>query len=383
MGITVNHALSRERKFFVETESPAGTFVKATTTGAAKILKFDVSYEPERKARMDSRQTRSLLERFTGKVKVGYSLEAEVIPSGTAGTPPDLHQLYYAALGAYANVGATSDTYTPVPYATSQVFRTVSMTDHFPNEFMRSIWGAWVDSFTLSVSGGDTAKAKFEGGAMGYAHTGTSTLAAAMSGVTTMQVQAADDYQFNVNSIVAIDDTTNVQVTAIHGDGRPKFTVGTSVTELISAAVIPYTPDETVAGTPLATVGGSFTVDAVALPILGFEISVKNNLKDNNDEALISLPTDVIPGWLDVSGTITTRARRDFIVHMANMHEFGSHDLALVLGATAGKRLAVDVDYAEYNFAPPEIPDADELQIKLPFVAKGSAGSDEVSFMFY
>jgi hypothetical protein len=147
--------------------------------------------------------------------------------------------------------------------------------------------------------------------------------------------------------------------------------------------VIPYSPDETVAGTPLATIGGSFTVDAVALPILAFECSIKNNHKDNSDEALIGLPTDVMPGWFDASGTITTRARRDFIVHLANMGEFGVHDLALVLGATAGKRLAVDIDYAEYIFSPPEIPDADELQIKIPFVAKGSAGSDEVSWKFY
>lgn len=161
MGLSVAHALGRNRKFFVTTESSAGTFAKPAAGDAAKILKAQFSPEYSMINRMDSRATRSLLERMQGKAKVGWSVEAEVVPSGTAGTPPDLHLLYKAALPGYTNTPGTSDEYKS---SDSQTFPTVSMTQHFNDVLMETIWGAWVDSMTLSIKGGETAKVKFEGG---------------------------------------------------------------------------------------------------------------------------------------------------------------------------------------------------------------------------
>jgi hypothetical protein len=382
MGLSVAHALGRNRKFFVTTEATPGTFVKPAAADAAKILKAQFSPEYSMINRMDSRATRSLLERMQGKAKVGWSVEAEVVPSGTAGTPPDLHLLYKAALPGYTNTPNTSDEYKS---SDSQTFPTVSMTQHFNDVLMETIWGAWVDSMTLSIKGGETAKVKFEGGAMGYATTGSSTLNGNMVASATMVVATADARNFSNNSVVKIGSADNsgagYKVTA--DTSRPSFTIEATASGSSADPVIPFTPAETTAGTPLVGIAGTFTIDSVAVPIVTFEMSTKNNIKAVEDEALTQFATDVIPGHFEWTGNIGIRARKDLILELGKRVAYGNRDIAAVLGTAAGKRLAIDIDRANFDFAPVEAPESDECMISLPFVAIGSSGTDEGSLKFY
>src|SRR3990167_3839709 len=103
MAIALDYALARQRRFFVSAETTIGTFVKPAATDAVKVLKANIGFQPTRKDRADSRQSRSTLARITGKTTVPFSIEKYLIPSGTAGTPPDDHLLLYAAIGAYTN----------------------------------------------------------------------------------------------------------------------------------------------------------------------------------------------------------------------------------------------------------------------------------------
>jgi len=377
MGVSQNHAIGRNRKFFVETEPTAGTFVKATSAGAAKVLDSNMDLQIESKVREDSRATRSAMEHIEGKGTVAWTCEQYLLPSGAAGTPTDSHELFYAALGTYANVPSTSDTYSP---SDSQTLRTVSLTHQFNDAVMESVWGAWVNAMTLSASGGDDPKVSFEGGAMGMAQTGTSTLNGAMSASTTMTVQTADGYNFEDNSVVQIGSTGDVEVTV--DTSRPAFTVDTSTTEDDASTVIPYVPAETTAGSPTNGITGSLSLDATEYPVTAFDVTVSNNVKPLDDEAFQQFPDDIIPGWRQVTGTITIRARKDHIIELGKRKAFALRDIAVVLGSGAGTTVTVNLNQVRFGFAAATFPSADEGSISLPFIAYGSSGADEIDIVF-
>lgn len=381
MGINKNHALGRNQKFFVATEGTAGTFAKPVATDAVKVLSSSFDVQIERKNRMDARATRSVLERITGKSAVNWTMSKYLIPSGTAGTPPDDHLLFYAVMGGYTNSSSTSDTYS---LSASQVLRTVSLTRHFNSVFQEAIWGAWVNSMTINVAGGDEPKVTFEGGAMGHAHTGTSTLNGAMVGSTTMVVQTADSYNFETNSVVAIDTSDNSGAGyKISADGsRPSFTIEASVSEANGDPVVPFVPSETTAGSPINGVSGSLTIDGGTVPITAFDITISNGIKALADEAMQTYPTDAIPGHREVTGNISFRARKDFILELGKRKAFTARDIAVILGSVAGKKCTINLDYLEMAFAAVEVPEADEAIIKLPYVALGSSGEDECNIVF-
>ena len=369
MGLVTAHALGRNRKFFVSNETVPGTFVKPAAIDAAKILKCSITPEYNRINRNDSRATRSLLERLTGRAKFGWAVEAEVVPSGTAGTPPDLHLLYKAALPTYANSAGTSDTYSS---ADSQTLPTFSLTQVFNELLMETLWGCWCDTMTISIKGGETAKVKFEGGAMGYATTGTSTLNGNMVASATMVAQTVDAYNFTTNSVVKIGSQDNsgagFKITA--SASRPSYTIEATTSATSGDSVIPFAPAETTAGSPLVGIAGSFTIDSVAVPITSFELTTKNNIKPIEDEALVQSVSDVIPGYFDMSGKFGVRMRKDLVLELGKR-------------IVAGKRLAIDIDRANFDFSGVETPESEECTVELPFVALGSSGADEGSIKFY
>lgn len=381
MGISKVHALGRNQKFFVAHEGTAGTFQKPASADAVKVLSSSFDDQLERKNRMDARATRSVLERITGKGSVAWTMTKYIIPSGTAGTPPDDHLLWYAVMGAYANSPSTSDTYS---LSSTQALRTFSLTRHFNEVFQQALWGAWANSVTINVAGGDEPKVTFEGGAMGVAHTGTSTLNGAMVASATMVVQTAESYNFEKYSVVKVDSSDNsgagYQITA---DGsRPSFTLETTLSEANNDPVVPFVPSETTAGSPINGVTGSLAIDGTTVPITAFDITIANAVKALGDEAMQQYPTDAIPGARAVTGNVSLRARKDFVLELGKRKAFAARDIAVILGSVAGKKCTINVDYAEMMFNAAEVPEADEVMIKLPFTALGSSGEDECNVVF-
>jgi hypothetical protein len=382
MGLTQTHGLSREMRFYSVTEAVAGTWDEPVGADAAKVMKCDISAERTRNPREDSRNvagttTRSLLERIQGRGTVSWSVEAEVIPSGSAGTDPDLGPLYEAAMGTVTNPASTSR----YALTNSQSPPTVTLLRGLPGVMSESAWGCWVDEMTLSVQSGETPKVKFAGGAMGYVLTGTSTLNGQMSASTTMIVQTADAYAFGVNSFIDIDAATAVVVTV--ASSRPSFTVDESVSEADASTVIPSLPTETTAGSPIAGISGSVTYDSDSVNVTGLEVSLKNNFRPLDDEALAEYPSDFVPGYRDVTGNITLRARKDWVVHLANRLEYSTQALTVVLGSVAGSILTVSVPQAELDYSAVDIPAGDgDVVMTLPFVGLASSAEDELLLTF-
>lgn len=383
MGQTTPHVLGRSTRYYAKAESTFGTFLKPTATDAVKALKMSIDHKQERKDRMDSRQSRSVLERITGRKQASWSMERYVTPSGSLGTAPDEGVLLKAAMGVETVNSSTSVVYTPT--ASQSVRGSLSLVREMPSIYMESLAGAWVEKATLKVSGSEEPKWTFEGGASVHAGSGYSTLNGALSGGETTVV--VHDPVYDVNSIVKVGTSDNSgaghQVTAVSADGLTlTVTPAVSGAQSDTSAVVPYVPAETTAGNPINSIEGSMLVDSVSVPITGFEITVSNNDKPVGDEAFSAVVSDYIPGFRDVVGSIMIRGRRDLFVYWAKRKLFTARDLQVTCGGTAGKKLRVDVDFAEFEFAPHEVPESEESTFQIPFKGLGSSGEDDVAFTY-
>jgi hypothetical protein len=385
MGTSQTHALGRNRKFFAKAESTYGTFIVPTATDAVKALTSSFTFQQARENRMDSRTTRSLLERYSGKKTVSWSSEHYIIPSGSAGTAPDCGVLLKAAMGTETVSGGVSVAYT---LSDSQTALTgVSLVHYFNDVFMEAIKGGWVEGVQISGKGGDAPRIKFEGGGADCVTTGTSTTNGATSG-STVTVQTADADNFDVDSVIKVGTSDNSgvghKVTAKSG---ATLTVSGTPAMGNGVAVIPFVPDETTTGSVLGGIAGSFEIDNTAIATLTeFEVNIKNGIKPINDEALNEKVSDFIVGYREVSGSVTLRGRSDMIKYHA-MRRTDITDykpIEIVIGTTAGKILTISIPRAEFNPDGVDAPDADEITIKLPFVglASSATAADEITLTF-
>lgn len=395
MGLSQPHIEGRLGRVYVARETTFGTYVRPSATSALKSKTCAFTPSVELINRRDSSQTGSTTQTILGRRSAQWTLSGHVIPSGTAGTPPDVHDLLLAWFGTYTNTPSTSDAYT---IADSQTARgSVSISHEGNSIHAEAGMGSWVEQFKLSYTGTSLPEFSFEGGARDYIHTGYSLLDGGISGgASTLVVD--DVNQYTVGSVISIGTSNNSggsppghEVTAINTSTRT-LTVTPTVTGAQSdnAVVAPYVPTETTAGTVVshiyasATLTGQMSGGSATLPVVSFEIMGKNNFKVHDDEAGTQLVTDLTPGWRDITGTITFRARRDQLIRVGNWWRAPTttRDLQVVIGTTAGSILTVDANQIRVENGKVEYPEADEAMITLAFYNMGSSGADELSMTF-
>ena len=397
MGVSQLHALGRNRKFYVneettyiDSENVATAFVKPAGTDAAVVLNASFTPAQERKVRDDARASRSALEQITGKKSATWSVESYVLPSGTAGTAPDLGPLFKGAMGTETVSGGTRVTYS---LNTNQDLGSFSLTQFFNETFMETLTGCYVNSMTISVAGGEEPKVTFEGESSGlYIPTTTSPSAAQLaagestatvdgSGTgTSFDVHAGEGENFKPGSVISVASDTDLVVTAVSND---TITVDSSITFTDDDEVKPFAPTETVAGSPIAGILGSLTLAGNSLPITSFEVTVANNNKGIADEAFVAGTSDYVPGFRDVTGSLSIRCRRDLAIEIGKRLDFGTQAIVVTCGDTAGKKLIVEIDDAEFEVAAVDTPQSDEVVVPMNFRALAtSAGEDEIVIKF-
>jgi hypothetical protein len=397
MGVSQLHALGRNRKFYVneettyiDSENVATAFVKPAGTDAAVILNASFTPAQERKVRDDARASRSALEQITGKKSATWSVESYVLPNGSAGTAPDLGPLFKGAMGTETVSGGTRVTYS---LNTNQDLGSFSLTQFFNETFMETLTGCYVNSMTISVAGGEEPKVTFEGESSGlYIPTTTSPSAAQLtagestatvdgSGTgTSFDVHAGEGENFKPGSVISVGSDTDLVVTAVSND---TITVDSSITFTDDDEVKPFAPTETVAGSPIAGILGSLTLAGNSLPITSFEVTVANNNKGIADEAFVAGTSDYVPGFRDVTGSLSIRCRRDLAIEIGKRLDFGTQAIVVTCGDTAGKKLIIEIDDAEFEVAAVDTPQSDEVVVPMNFRALAtSAGEDEIVIKF-
>jgi hypothetical protein len=384
MGNAQDHALGRNRKFYAKKEADGayGTYIKPVGADAAKVLSCSFDYSQERKNRLDSRTSRSQYTdasdtgRITGRKAVNWSLEAYLIPAGSGSTDPDLFELFEAAMGS-----KSSQVFS---LTSNQALNSLCLTQRIGDVVMEAITGAYVETMTISMSGGDDPKVSFDGGASDYIVTSTSTTNGTGSTSSTLVVNDAD--AFEIGSVIAIasDDNSGAGY-KVTNKSTTTLTLEDTASWSNSAAVTPFTAAEATVGSPSPGITGSVTLAGNSgIEIVAFEVTLKNNIKPMADEAFSAVVTDFIPGYREVTGSLTVRCAKDQALELGKRRSFGTRDLQVVSGSGTGKVCTIDLDDVEFQFSALDIPESEEVVITLPFIALASSATanDELTITF-
>ena len=385
MGASTDHALGRNLRFFCKKESaPGGAYGTAgqealAGADAAKVLSTSFEFSVTRNDRTDSRPTRSLQERITGKQEISWSCESYFLPAGST-TAPDIDPLIEAALGGSFG-GSVAKTYN---LSDSNALPTVHMARTANGVLREDLFGCYVEEMSISASGGDEPRISFSGGSFNYALTGTGEANGAGSTTSALSVHSGEGVNFMVGSVITLN---GAERTITAKTGADALTISTDHSWSDDADVTPSTYTETTAGNPTNGISGSLTLNSVTLPITSFDVTVTNNIKALSDEAFEKGTSDFVAGFRSVTGSISVRARKDFIKSLAQRYvqttatadpSFSSIPIQVNLGTTAGKIVAIYVPQAELDFAGIEIPESEEAVLSLPFTGLAtSSGGDE------
>lgn len=376
--------IGSEEQFYISSETTFGTFVKPNTNDAISIKKSSFEIAQVRENRNDKRNSRSVYERVTRKKTASFTVTMYALPSGTAGTAPDIDAVLEAVYGNHTNTPATSDVYT----LTKDINKSFTMHRILDDDWSESITGAVIDKITYRFKAEEEVEIEISGMAANYVHTSKTTLSAsAASGSTGITVANASDF-LSVNSVVKVGSQTNsgagFRVTAIAGTAVTlESALSADVT--ISSVVCPYFPNGTVAGSPLTCIDGSVTFDGDAHYIQDFEVTLTNNLRMRNDEfgyAYARGFTASSRRMVEFSGTVylDTDATAGTAYLRGKSQDFDNIAIVVTAGSTAGRIMSVSLPYAELNVLALEIPEEEEPTFALTGIAKASASmEDEIS----
>jgi len=385
MGASTDHALGRNLRFFCKKESAAGgaygTDSQEVLAGAdaAKVLSTSMEFTVARNDRMDSRSTRSVQERITGKQEVSWSCESYILPAGGT-TAPDIDPLIEGAMGG-AFGASVAKTYN---LTDTNALPTVHMARTANGVFREDLFGAYVEEMTISGSGGEEPKISFSGSAFNYALTGTGITEGTGSSATALITESGNGVNFMVGSVISFNSLDDKVVTAKSSD---TLTIQSSSWS-DAQAITPTTYTETTAGNPVNGITGSLTLNSVTLPVTAFDVTITNGIKGLSDEAFEKGTSDFVAGYRSVKGSVSVRARKDFIKSLAQRYvqtaatadpSFSSIPIRIDMGSTSGKTVVIFMDTAEIDFGAIDVPQAEEAVLNLPFTALAtSSGGDEI-----
>ena len=401
MGQAKLHALGRNLKFFVTPETTLGTYAAlsdpaSSTTQGMRVLSSSMEYNQERVDRADARgDTRSLENRITRRVECTYSVESYLLPSGSAGTVPDIDLLLKAVMGTgttgTVTVGSVSGV-TGCKYSltATQAMDSFCLTRETSGVVQQRMRGCYGGEFTITGSGADEPKITFSGTGIDMWNVGRTTADGAGTSTTSLVVATGTGLQLGTPSAsypaqIDIGALENYEVTGVSTDTA---TITPAASWSDGAVIKPYSPALGDSGVPINGVSGSVTVAGTlsAMPITAFDVTVSNNTKAINDEAFTNLMTDFIPGFRSVTGNITVRANQDQIIELNKRKNFGTRNIEIVLGdsSSTGNYAVISMPKCEFGFGALEIPEAEEATFTLPFTALASGtGENEIVLGFF
>ena len=366
--------LGREAEFYVRDEGATakpnfGANTQpafARNTDAARVISTTMDFQLAREDRVDTRRSRSLFEKVLGKQTVSWSVETHMLPRSGSDLP-NIGPLIENAMG----------TLSTVTYSLADTLDTCQLMRLIPGSLREEIFGCWVEEFSISASGGDPVSMSFSGGAMEYALTGTGTTNATANS-TTVTI-TGDAHQFQPGSRITIADQTSAPANGniVSGSNSDTTTIVTAAANYASSkAITPHTPagTYTVHGVPVTGISG--TVDfggsgVGALSVTALEMTLTNNIKELGDEFGEKGTSSFIPGFRNISGSVTVRATSAALLQLTRRYKglrptifetnggapvIEQPSLVVKFGQTSGSIQVLTLPAIEIDFAAIEIP---------------------------
>jgi len=341
-----------EQVAYAKAESTIGTAVVPAATDAFRVTSFEISPNYDRPAVPERRNTRSLQERIAGRKTANFNINLINRPSGTAGTPPDYHLLLKHAFGTYANASSTSDTYTLLKDPSGLGLSLYRLLEGV----MEGVYGGVIQNITFGWSGDGFATIDISGVGYDMLWAGTDAANGAGSSTTALIVDDGDFYgKYGVVKIGSDDNSgAGFQITAVSGQN---ITLGASASWSDNAAVIPFLPSATLAGSALYGTTGSLSLDGGSSTVSHISGSVQMatgvDLFSRNFGA--SIPSGVIlPEGRSVSGSLNflVEDNGNYAILRGEAANKTAQDLKLDIGTTAGSICRIEMPKAEIDTAP-------------------------------
>ncbi len=370
MGVgNLNHLSGYEEQFYITLESTFGVLAKPAGTDAIRIIESSFDTAQERVNREDKRNSRSASGRITRKKTCGFSLSMYILPSGVAGTPPDVSQALEALFGTYTNTPGTSDVYT----LARDIDKSFSLHRIVGDGLAETLTGCVINEMKFSLSGEEEAKLEITGEGKEWVTTTPTTLDGDVAAAAT-SFTVVDDYAIEVGSVVQIGADDNggagYEVTAYNETTK----VATISAVLVGAsdgdAVVPFFPTAVTAGEPLGCFPGTISIDGDTICFTEMEVTINNNFSMKNDcfgyESAIGY---VGTARREVTFSGTTYFSNDNNKLKAKSASFNDVPIIITVGDTAGDRLILNMPEAELNIIPIEIPTEEEVTMSIEGVA--------------
>ena len=391
MALVNEFDIGRNLGVIARTEATFGAIPGAAfwaNTDSMKILNYKFEPKFERRDRLDTRATRSMLEQIEGVIDCDWNAEMWLLPRGGT-TPPDADPFFLAGMGVGGASGGDYD-------------YTFSGSQNLPMSFAmwcasaslpgcaEGILGAVVQEMKIAGATGEEPKATFSGQARQHIFAGRTTLNGALAGgEATITVQAGATYQYDVGSIIQVGSSTGPHyITSInHGTAQIGVTpniVGAQSNGSVVRPVTPYSEAQT-GGSPISEIRGllSTTTAGITVPfgIESFEITVSNNYSMVRP-MFTQYAGDFIPGNRMVKGSMRFWAQGTDAIWLGRARQFNTTNinpiqLTIELGAVGNPgRLALEMPAVKFSPNGLEVPDAEEGKFTLEFVALGTGSGD-------
>ena len=412
------YPLGRNAYYYVKAEADDGFGEQAddyAATDGFRPLSLSMEYEQGRDFTETAQagRARSQDNVIAGKFSASWSMEcyAETHQSGGDAQAPDVAAFIKAAIGtSTTNADGVADGKF-LPTSSGNCLNSVNIVRTVPNAFSEQLIGAAVDSMTISASGGDPIKYSFSGRAYNRIQTGYAKSNGDNSGTATPEtfepfVPITDVYQYTVGARQADGTTTagslvmwtsgsgsgsanQMKATAYASEDAGTLTVGTGKAGNASGDtyLAPWYPagGVTLNGKPLTSITGGVTitpykVDGSTLhtgsgteitdaPITSLELTVENNIQGIEDECFDpSSFSGFVPGFRDVSGTISMRVKTDVgSLILARRDLYRLNKMVITLGDVAHEKIQITLGKTEWDPSTIEVSGQDEMTVSVPF----------------
>lgn len=342
------------------------------------------------------------------------------------------HLLKAAIGDSATDTGAPARPVKFLPAATGNCLPTLNVVRTVPDTFSETVYGAAVDTMTLNMTSGDPIKISFSGMAYNHVLSGVVSANAGHDYTTgaagtpifcepkinVYQLQprteiydssaiatenaatlwawksnegATPGYTwdgFNKVDTIAEDAGTFISQTTASA-GVPTFSTGPNDTGSVGSELrmVPFFPEggsEFGTAKPLSSTQGTVTItpllsdDSTDLavhpvittaPITSLEITLANNIKAIDDQSFTASSfAGFIPGFRDVTGTISMRVKTDVQGLLLNRRElFRRCAVEVVLGDASARRVQIDMAFVEFETSSIESSGQDEMTVSIPF----------------
>jgi len=334
-----------------------------------------------------------------------------IYPAAAAGSMAahGFHDVLLAAFGKYTTY-ASYDKYEPESDQTA--ITTLSILQAMAEgtidvDYLDKIWssdqlfGAWIDSFTLTVGGGRKAIWEVSGGAVAHAQAKRSDTAQAGSVSTVVLSGNVDSRAYDRHATYS-PRVKYVHTTPTHldntGAGYPVISAVDAANSITISGgpiacggaggqIMPWCPSESVPATnPLVGISGSLALDAVAdMPITQMVFRVERTHEPETDQAFTEYVPDLFAGAeRTISLELQCRSRHDLRKYQGTKKRFTSMAVAVDIGDTAARYAEVNAGQMELEVTGGvDVPERGQGTVNFRGRCLESAGDDEVDFRMY